>query len=134
MGEGREGLEVWDWQMHTEVYGMNGQQGPAVEHRELYPVFCDDLCGKRIWERMEVCTCITEKHCCRNHHNLVNQLYFNQTKRKRKKDFKKWHKQKTYRIQMANKGYLYFHISGKPVFLLLFVCFCLHSSKIHLVI
>ena len=27
---GRDGLGVWDWHMHTEVYGMTGQQGPAV--------------------------------------------------------------------------------------------------------
>ena len=27
--EGRDGLRVWDWHMHTIVYGMNGQQGPA---------------------------------------------------------------------------------------------------------
>ena len=29
-GEGRDGLGIWDWPMHTEVYGMTGQQGPAV--------------------------------------------------------------------------------------------------------
>ena len=23
-------LGIWDWHMHTVVYGMNGQQGPAV--------------------------------------------------------------------------------------------------------
>ena len=27
---GRDGLGVWDWHMHTEVYGMIGQWGPAV--------------------------------------------------------------------------------------------------------
>ena len=27
---GRDELGVWDWHMHTEVYGMIGQQGPAV--------------------------------------------------------------------------------------------------------
>ena len=25
-----------------------GQWGPAIEHGELYPVFCDHLCGKKI--------------------------------------------------------------------------------------
>ena len=29
-GTGRDGLGIWDWYMHTEVYGMTGQQGPAV--------------------------------------------------------------------------------------------------------
>ena len=26
VGSGR----IWDWHMHTEVYGMTGQPGPAV--------------------------------------------------------------------------------------------------------
>ena len=43
---GRDRLGVWDWHIHTEVYGMIGQLGPAVEHREHYPIFCE----KRIWE------------------------------------------------------------------------------------
>ena len=27
---GRDGLGVWDWHMHTEVYGMTGQCGFAA--------------------------------------------------------------------------------------------------------
>ena len=50
--------------MHAEVYGMTDQQGPAVEHRELYPIFCGNPCGKRIWKRMNVCTCTNESLCC----------------------------------------------------------------------
>ena len=42
---GRDGLRVWDWQVHTEVRGMTGQQGPAAQHGERYPVFCAHLCG-----------------------------------------------------------------------------------------
>ena len=54
--------------------------GPALEHRELYPIFCDHLCGKRICKRMDVCICITESLLySRKYHNLVNQLYFNKT-------------------------------------------------------
>ena len=30
---------VWDWHMHTELYGMIGQRGPAVEHKEIYSIF-----------------------------------------------------------------------------------------------
>ena len=26
----KDGLEGWDWHMHTEVYGMIGQPRPAV--------------------------------------------------------------------------------------------------------
>ena len=47
-GRGRNRLRVWDWQVHNEVYGMTGQWGPAVQHGKLYPIFCGDLCGKRI--------------------------------------------------------------------------------------
>ena len=44
-GGGQNGLGVWDWHM---CIGMTGQQEPAVQHRELYPIFCDNLFGKRI--------------------------------------------------------------------------------------
>ena len=43
-----EELRVWNCHMHTEVYGTIGQRGPAVQHRDLYPVFGDKLWGKRI--------------------------------------------------------------------------------------
>ena len=29
-GYQRDGLGVWDWHVQTMVYGMDGQQGPAV--------------------------------------------------------------------------------------------------------
>ena len=29
-GGGKDGLEIWDWHMVTEVYGMTGQERPAV--------------------------------------------------------------------------------------------------------
>ena len=45
---GRDGLGIWDWHMHTEVYGMISQWGPAVQYRELYPIFWDNPRGKRI--------------------------------------------------------------------------------------
>ena len=34
-GEVEGWIEGWDGHMHTTVYGMDGQQGPAVEHKEL---------------------------------------------------------------------------------------------------
>ena len=43
--EGLVGLGVWDWQMHTFVYGTVGQRGLATQHREIYSVFCDNLYG-----------------------------------------------------------------------------------------
>ena len=38
---------VWDGHTHTELYGMVGQQGPAVQHRELSPIFYDHSHGKK---------------------------------------------------------------------------------------
>ena len=46
-GGGRDGLGIWDWHVHTKVCGMIDQWGPAAKHRELYPVFSDNVCGKR---------------------------------------------------------------------------------------
>ena len=37
----RVGVGVWDQQMQTIIYRMDKQQGPAVEHRELYSISCD---------------------------------------------------------------------------------------------
>ena len=45
---GVDGMGVCQWQRHAFVHGMGGQPGPAVEHRELYPMFYDNLYGKRI--------------------------------------------------------------------------------------
>ena len=41
-----------------------GQKGPSVGHRKLYPVFCDNLWEKRIWERMAMYICMTGSLCC----------------------------------------------------------------------
>ena len=64
VGCGVDGLEIWDWHLQADVYGMIGQWGPAVQHRELYPLFCDNLCGNRIWKKMNMCICMTESLCC----------------------------------------------------------------------
>ena len=47
-GWGREGLGVWDQQMQTVIYRMDKQQGPTVQHRELYSMSCDKPQWKRI--------------------------------------------------------------------------------------
>ena len=41
VGGREEGLGVWDQQMQTIIYRMDEQQGPTVEHRELYSISCD---------------------------------------------------------------------------------------------
>ena len=33
---------------------MDNQQGPTVEHRELYTVFCNNLSGQRLSKRMNI--------------------------------------------------------------------------------
>ena len=40
---GRDKLEVWDQQIHTTIYKTGKQQGPTVQHRELYSIFCNNL-------------------------------------------------------------------------------------------
>ena len=42
---------TWDQQTHTTIYITDNQQGPTVEHRELYSVLCDNHYEKRIWKR-----------------------------------------------------------------------------------
>ena len=37
----RDGVGVWDQQMQTIIYRMDKQQGPTVQHRELYSIFYD---------------------------------------------------------------------------------------------
>ena len=56
----------------TLVYGMIGKWGPAVQHRDLYPVFCDGLYGKRSWKNnrcMYMYNWITLLYS-RNYHNI----------------------------------------------------------------
>ena len=36
-------LGVWDEHIHTTMYKIDNQQGPTVEHRELYSVSCNNL-------------------------------------------------------------------------------------------
>ena len=37
----RDGVGVCDQQMQTIIYRMDKQQGPTVQHRELYSISCD---------------------------------------------------------------------------------------------
>ena len=40
---GRDGQGVWDGHGHTAVFNMENQQGPAVQHRELCSILCNNL-------------------------------------------------------------------------------------------
>ena len=37
----RDKLGVWDQQIQTTIYKIDKQQGPAVQHRELYSISCN---------------------------------------------------------------------------------------------
>ena len=39
----RDGLGLWNQQMQTIIYRMDRQQGPIVQHRELYSIPCDKI-------------------------------------------------------------------------------------------
>ena len=67
--------------------GKTGPQEPSVQHRELYPVFCDHPSGKRISKRVEVCLCITESLCGRA--EIITTLQNNYTSIKCLKNGKK---------------------------------------------
>ena len=41
VGVERDGLGVWDQPMQTIIYRIDKQQGPTVQHRELYSMSCD---------------------------------------------------------------------------------------------
>ena len=41
VGRERDGLGIWGWQMQTITSRMDKQQGPNVQHRELYSISCD---------------------------------------------------------------------------------------------
>ena len=42
-GDGRDKLGVWDQQIYTVVNKIDKQQGPTVQHRELYSISCNNL-------------------------------------------------------------------------------------------
>ena len=37
----RDKLRVGDWQTPTTIYKIEKQQGPTVQHRELYSISCN---------------------------------------------------------------------------------------------
>ena len=40
---GRDSQGVWDGHGHTAVFNMESQQGPAVQHRDLCSILCNNL-------------------------------------------------------------------------------------------
>ena len=60
--------------MQAIIYRTDKQQGPTVQHRELYSISCDKHNKKK-----NVYICITEFTLLyiRRQYNIVYQLYFN---------------------------------------------------------
>lgn len=40
---GEDGLGVQGWQMQITTFRMDKQQGPNVQHRKLYSIYCDKI-------------------------------------------------------------------------------------------
>ena len=40
---GRDKLGAWDQQIQTTIYKIDKQQGPTVQHKELYTISCNNL-------------------------------------------------------------------------------------------
>ena len=40
-GWGKDKLGVSDWQIQTTAYKIDKQQGPTLQHRELYSISCN---------------------------------------------------------------------------------------------
>ena len=58
---------VSDWHMNTEVYGTIASRNLlySSENSTQYSVWeKNNLCGKRIWKRMNMCICVTGSLCC----------------------------------------------------------------------
>ena len=51
--EERERLRFVDWHVHTAIFKVDNQQRPAVYHRELCSIYCNDLNGKIVWKRID---------------------------------------------------------------------------------
>ena len=66
----REGLGAWDQQMKVSIHRMDKQQGPTVQHRELYSIFCDKPDGKE-YVKEYIYICITESLCCTSEINTT---------------------------------------------------------------
>ena len=48
---------VWDGYMHTAIFKMDKQQGPAVEYMEFCSMLCGSLDRRGVWGRKDTCIC-----------------------------------------------------------------------------
>ena len=62
-----------------------GSPASAIEHRDLYPIVRDSLCGERVRKRTEVCVCRTESLCCTAERTTTLHINYTPIKLKKKK-------------------------------------------------
>ena len=55
---------VWEDYVHIVIFKMDNQQGPTIQHMELYSMLCASLDGRGVWGRMDACICMAESLCC----------------------------------------------------------------------
>ena len=53
------------------IYKVDKQQGPTVQHRELYSILCNGLYGKESEKRLDICIRITDSLCCTAESNTI---------------------------------------------------------------
>ena len=91
----RSGWGRMDWGLRIGIFTLSYMQwlakGELLYSTENSTQYSDNLCGKRTWMRMDVCTCITESLCCTAvqqklpQHCKSTRLHWNFKKKKRKK-------------------------------------------------
>ena len=80
---------------NRNVKSLTETTGTCCTAQGIHSIFCDNLSGKQIWKRMDVCMCIKwiTLLYSRNYHNTVNQVYLNKTL-KIKKSLTNYHQEK----------------------------------------
>ena len=75
---GRWGGTEWDRQMQTIIYRVDTQQGPTIQHREVWSVPCDNPQWRIL--NIYIYVCVYTHNCITvliQQEYILNQLYFN---------------------------------------------------------
>ena len=49
---GRDSQGVWDEHVHMDIFKIDNQQGPTVQHMEFFSMLWGSLEGKGVWGRI----------------------------------------------------------------------------------
>ena len=80
---GRNSYQVWNWQVHTPIFKMDHQQGPAIQQRERCSMLCRSLDGRGVWGRTDTCICMAETLPCSL--EIITTLFISSTSKQNKK-------------------------------------------------